>query len=167
MFSKKKEPEKSLSPFPLEILTTEYRIEGMAAGDTQLFIPFGVEYWYPIILNSAKISAVGGDNSLVRTADTFEVKGDAVVAVIPRKDITSMPRYDSYSPFKVVMKGIFYLGPYVIEGTMMGVGSERFNAALLILDATIRHISSKSQLGELRAPHVLVNTHWLQGREVL
>ncbi len=167
MFGKKKDSEKDAAPFPLEILTTQYHIQGMAAADTQLFIPGGVEYWYPITLTGATISAVGGDHNLVRTANIFEVKGDAVVAVIPRKDATTMARYESYEPFKVVMKGIFYFGPYVIEGTMMGVGSNRFNAALLILDAVIRHVSPKSTLGELRAPHVLVNTHWLQGREVL
>jgi len=167
MFGKKKDSGKSesQSPFPLQVLTTEYLIEGTAAGDQQFFLPIGVEYWYPIELTNATLTAVGWDDVPVRTMDKFEVKGDAVVAMIPHRDPTGMRQYESYLAFKNALKGIFYFGPYLFEGTLMNVGNDRFNHALLMLDTTIRHISPKSKLTEIKAPHVLVNTHWMHGWE--
>lgn len=165
MFGKKKEVEKA-APFQLEILTTEYYIEGTAPGDLQFMIPTGTEYWYPIELTNAKLSAVGMDGIPARTMSKFEVKGDAVVAMIPRKDPSQMPQYESYLAFKNALKGIFYIGPYLFEGTLMSVGSDRFNSELLMLDATIRHISPKSPFAGINAPHVLVNTKWMHGREI-
>jgi hypothetical protein len=168
MFGRKKDSEKSVSqsPFPLEILTTEYFIEGTAPADQQFFIPSGTEYWYPIKLTGATITAVGADDIPVRTVDKFEVKGDAIVAMIPRKDPTNMRQYDSYLAFKKSLKGIFYFGPYLFEGTLMSVGNDRSNSELLMLDTMIRHVSPKSKLGEISASHVLVNTHWMHGWEV-
>jgi hypothetical protein len=168
MFGNKKETGKanSKSPFPLEVLTTEYFIEGTAEGDQQFLLPVGTEYWYPIVLTTAKITAAGWDNIPVRTVDRFEVKGDTVVAMIPRKDPTSMMQYSSYQAYKNPLKGTFFFGPYLFEGTLMSVGNDRFNGELLMLDTIIRHISPKSKLGEISAPHVLVNTRWMHGREV-
>jgi hypothetical protein len=168
MFGRKKDSEKAVSqlPFSLVILTTEYFIRGTAPADQQFLIPSGTEYWYPIELTSVTITAVGTDDIPVRTVDKFEVKGDAVVAMIPRKDPSNMMQYDSYRAYKNALKGIFYIGPYLFEGTLMSVGSDRFNSELLMLDVTIRHISPKSKLGVISAPYVLVNTAWMHGREV-
>jgi hypothetical protein len=167
MFGKKKDSEKAASqvPFPMQVLTTEYFIEATAPGDQQFFLPVGTEYWYPIELTNVKLTAVGWEDIPVRTMDRFEVKGDAVVAMIPRKDPTGMRQYDSYLAFKKAQKGIFYFGPYLFEGTLMNVGNDRFNPALLMLDTIIRHISPKSKLGEISVPHVLVNTKWMHGWE--
>jgi len=167
MFGKKKDSEKAASqaPFSIQVLTTEYLIDGTAPGDQQFMLPVGTEYWYPIELTDAKLTAVGWDDIPVRTMDRFEVKGDAVVAIIPRKDPSNMRQYDSYLAFKKGLKGIFYFGPYLFEGTLMSVGNDRFNSALLMLDTTIRHVSPKSKLGEIKAQHVLVNTRWMHGWE--
>ena len=167
MFGKKKEPAKAIpqTPFSLEILTTEYFIEGNAQSDQQFYLPIGVEYWYPVELTDVKLTTVGWDDVPVRTMDKFEVKGDTIIAMIPRRDPAGMRQYDTYLAFKNALKGIFYFGPYLFEGTLMSVGSDRFNAELLMLDVTIRHISPKSKL-EIKAPQVLVNTHWMHGREV-
>jgi hypothetical protein len=167
MFARKKDSEKATQPpFPLQVLTTEYFIEGTAAGDTQFMLPSGTEYWYPIELTNAQLTAVNWDDVPVRTMDRFEVKGDAVIAMIPRKNPANMRQYESYLAFKNALKGIFYFGPYIFEGTLMSVESDHFNSALLMLDTTIRHASPKSKLGEISAPYVLVNTQWMHGREV-
>jgi hypothetical protein len=97
--------------------------------------------------------------------DRLEVKGDTVVAMIPRKDPTDMRQYESYLAYKNSLKGIFYFGPYLFEGTLMSVGNDRFDSALLMLDTKIRHVSPRSKLGEISAPHILVNTHWMHGWE--
>ena len=167
MFNKKKSAEKpASSPFPMQVLTTEYLIEGTAGGDQQYYLPTGTEYWSPLVLTAAKITAVGAENIPARTADRFEVKGDAMVAMIARRDPTGMLQFGSFLHYKNALKGTFYVGPYLMDGTLMAPGSDRFERALLILDATIRHASPKSKFGEISAPHVLVNTRWLHGREV-
>ncbi len=167
MFGKKKDSGKSESqPFPLQVLTTEYLIEGTAPGDQQFFLPIGTEYWSPIELTNAQVTAVNWENVPVRTMSQFQVKGDSVVAMIPRRDPAGMRQYDSYLAFKERQTGLFYFGPYVFEGTLMNVGNDRFNDALLMLDTKIRHISPKSKFGEISAPHVLVNTAWMHGWEV-
>jgi hypothetical protein len=168
MFGKKKESDKAATqaPFSVQILTTEYLIEGIAKGDQQFMMPLGTEYWYPTELTDAKLTAVGWEDVPVRAVDKFEVKGNTVVAMIPHKDPTGMRQYESYLAFKNAIKGIFYFGPFLFEGTLMSVGNDRFDSALLMLDTTIRHISPKSKLGEISASHILVNTHWMHGREV-
>ncbi len=170
MFGKKKEPEKAASPtsFQLQILTTEYLIEGTAKGELKFVLPLDVEYWNPIVLTSAKITAVREDSIPVRTVDQFEVKGNAVVAMVPRKDATTMSHFSMYqdSGLNVPLSGVFHVGPYLFEGTLMIGDDRRFSDALVMVDVTIRYPSAKSQLAEIRAPHVLVNAHWMQGREV-
>src|SRR5512138_3181737 len=167
MFAKKKDSGKTVSqdPFPLEVLTTEYWIEGLAPADQRFMLPVGTEYWYPIELTGARLCAVAWEDVPARSVDRFQVKGDAVVAIIPRKDPSSMRQYETYAAFKHSLKGVFYFGPYLFEGTLMSVGNDRFNEALLMLDTTIRHISPKSSLGEIKAQHVLVNTQWMHGWE--
>ena len=97
MFNKKKSAEKpSSAPFPVQILTTEYLIEGTAQGDQQYYLPVGTEYWSPIGLADVKISVVSGDNIPVRAVDRFEVKGNALVAMIVRRDPNGMLQFDSY-----------------------------------------------------------------------
>ena len=168
MFGKKKDSEKPAAQpaFQLDVLTTEYFITGTAKGDEQFFIPSGTEYWYPIELTDATITAVGFQDAPARSADKFEVKGDAIVGMIPHRDPTGMRQYDSYLAFKNNLQGTFYFGPYLFEGTLRSVGSDRFNHALLMTDVTIRHIFPKSKFGKVSAAHVLVNTRWMHGREV-
>jgi hypothetical protein len=166
MFGRKKDTEKaSQSPFQIELLTTEYFIQGTAKGDEHFFLPLGTEYWYPVELTNVTLTAVGWNDTPIRTMDRFQVKGDSVVAMIPRRDPAGMRQYDTYLAFKGSQTGVFYFGPYEFEGTLMNVGNDRFNHELLMLDTRIRHISPKSKFGEISAPHVLVNTSWMHGWE--
>jgi len=167
MFGKKKDSGKpeSQAPFQLQVLTTEYFIEGTASGDQQFFLPIGVEYWYPITLTDVQVTAVNWEDAPARTMSQFQVKGDSVVAMIPRRDPAGMRQYDTYLAFKGKQTGLFYFGPYVFEGTLMNVGNDRFNHTLLMLDTKIRHISPKSKFSEISAPHMLVNTAWMHGWE--
>jgi hypothetical protein len=167
VFNKKKSNDKpAAAPIPVQILTTEYLIEGSAPGDQQYYLPTGSEYFSPIELSGARLTAAGGEGIPARTMDRFEVKGDAVVALIVGQDPAGMRQFESYLNFRNALKGTFFVGPYLMEGTLMAPGSDQFNHALLITDAVIRHSSPKSKIGELRAPYVLINTHWLHGREV-
>ena len=95
MFGKPKPAPAPSAPFVMQVLTTEYLIEGTAAGDTELFFPIAYrELWNPLILTAARIKVAGRANIPERPVSTFEVSGNGVVAIIPRKDVSQMARYD-------------------------------------------------------------------------
>ena len=166
MFGRKKEEAAPQEPFQLQVLTTEYLIEGTAEGDQQFYLPNSTENWSPVVLKDVRITSVNDKEIPVRKTDTFEIQGEAVIAFIPLKDATTMVQYDSYLEYEEEMEGVFYVGPYLIEGTLLNVGNDFFAPALLITDATIRHINPKSNLKAIKTPNVLINTFWLHGREV-
>jgi len=170
MFSRKKDSPKtsSRSSFQLDILTTEYLIQGTAAGDQQFYLPTSSKNWSPIELKDVSLTAVDRQDVPVRKVDRFEVQGEAVVAMIPHKDAMEMDQYDSYLVYDKGLKGIFYIGPYIFEGTLMIMDSnyDDFAASLLMNDVTIRHMSTKSKMEEITASDVLVNTRWMHGREL-
>jgi len=166
MFGRKKEKSAPQQPFQLQVLTTEYLIEGTAENDQQFYIPNGTEHWSPVVLTDVSITSVNDNDIPVRKAETFEIQGEAIIAFIPLKDATSMAQYASYLEYEEEMEGVFYVGPYLIEGTLLNVGNDFFAPALLITEATVRHINPKSRLKEIKSPNILINTFWLHGREV-
>ena len=92
-------PGQNKSPFVVQVLTTEYLIEGTAAANTRLFFPIPEEeraMWNPLILTAARITVVGHVNLPERSVATIEVGGNGVVAVIPRTDVTQMTDYGDW-----------------------------------------------------------------------
>ncbi len=165
MFGRKKEkPEQK--PFQLLVLTTEYIIEGTADADEQFFLPVSDEHWSPIVLRNVQITSVNNEDIPVRKAETFEVHGNTVVALIPLKDASTMAQFESYVYWNEEIKGTFFIGPYLFEGVLMNVGNGRFSRRLRMTGVTIRHASSKSPFREIQSPDVLINTSWFHGREV-
>lgn len=151
------------SPFVMQVLTMEYLIEGTAAGDTRLFFPLPErELWNPIILTSARIKVAGRANLPERSVATFEVGGNGVVAIIPRADVTQMPKYDNWKIWNQPRSGVFQVGPYLIQGKLMS-RSNSIQPVLPMMDVQITHVSPESGLGDLSAPFILVNTSWLSG----
>ena len=165
MFGRKKEKPRQ-TPFQLQVLTADYLIEGTAEADQQLYIPTSEDDWSPILLTDVRITSVREDKIPVRRADTFEVQGGAVVAVIPLKDASTMEQYDVYIEYEEEMKGTFYLGPYIIEGTLLNVGDDLTAPALLIEEAEVRLANPNVKFAPIKANDILVNTFWLHGREV-
>lgn len=164
MFGKKKEkPEQK--PFQLIVLTTEYLIEGTAHGEQQYYLPVSQKNWSSIVLEDARITSINDSKIPVRKAKTFEVLGNSAVALIPLKDASSMGQFASYASWNEKLAGIFYMGPYLFEGTLMNVGNGYFSEALNMVDVSITHANPNAPFEKLQAENVLVNTFWLHGRE--
>jgi hypothetical protein len=166
MFGKKKEAPVPQPPFQLQVLTTEYLIEGTAQGDEQLYIPISDDFWSPFQLTDVRITSINDDKIPVHKADAFEVQGRVIVAVIPLKDVTTMKRFEVYKNYQKEMRGVYYVGPYLIEGTLKSFENDRFDSTLLMENVAIRHANPNSSFKEIRAPHILIYTNWLHGREV-
>jgi hypothetical protein len=162
MFGKKKPAP---LPYTIQALTTEYLIEGQAEGNGQLYLPHNTEEWAPIHLTSVQIKATGLPDSPPRTAAQLHLQGNAIVTLIPRKDVKELDQYDSWKIYKHRRKGLFFVGPYLVLGTMMFLDDDLFDNALPMTDVIITHRHPNAPLGELRAPFILVNTLWLSGYE--
>ena len=165
MFGRKKETTPQPS-FQVQVLTTEYLMDGTAAGDTQFYLPSSEDYWSPVTLTDVRITSIHDEKIPVRKADRFEVQGGNVVAFIPLRDATTMIRFEVFKPYEKEIRGLYYIGPYLMEGTLKGFENDSFSSTLLMEDVTIRHINPKSLFKEIQSPHILINTFWLHGREV-
>ncbi|HTP06778.1 MAG TPA: hypothetical protein VMP08_00905 [Anaerolineae bacterium] len=153
------------APFIMQVLTTEYFIEGTAAANTPLIFPIPEaerEMWNPIVLTAARIKVVGHANLPERSVPTIEVGGNGVVAVIPRTDVTQMVNYSNWKIWNQPRSGVYHVGPYLIQGKFMSRGNS-IEPALPMVDVHIMHMLPESGLSEFTAPFILVNTNWLSG----
>ena len=148
-------------PFVMQVLTPQYLIEGTAPGATQLYLPRAEEYWYPITLTDARIRTVGRPDLRTRSIPQIVVGGNSVVAVIFRADVSQLERYDVWKAYKEPRAGVFHIGPYLIQGKMMFLGSNRFDLVVPMVEVQITQASLETDLGDLSAPFMLVNTDWM------
>lgn len=158
-------PGQNKSPFVVQVLTTEYFIEGTVAANTPLMFPIPEperETWNPIVLTAARIKVVGHADLPDRSVPTIEVGGNGVVAVIPRTDVTQLANYNNWKIWNQPRAGIYQVGPYLMQGKLMSRGNS-IEAALPMVDVYITHMLPESGLGEISAPYLLVNTTWLSG----
>src|SRR5512145_1156416 len=118
MFGKKKPQPPPLPPFPLQVLTEEQLIEGTIASETD-FVYHSRGMVLPIPLTSVQIRGTGPLDIPPRTYAQFTVMAHTAVAVIPRVDYTLMKEYEIWKLSTYPMQGVFYFGPYVIQGKLM------------------------------------------------
>lgn len=164
MFEKKKQP---LPPFTLQVLTTEYLIEGTVDGNTRLYFPQPNELGSkPLNLTSVQIQPTRTLETPAQTLSQFAAWGDSTVALIPRVDITQMPQYGVWSVPKIPLRGLFYFGSYLVQGTLMRLRDDSFDSEMPMFDVTINNQARGVHFSELRAPFALMNLHWLHGYEI-
>jgi hypothetical protein len=163
MFGKKKQPS---PPFVLQVLTTEYLIEGTVDGNTRLYFPTPQELGsIPIQLSSVQIQPTRLVDTPTQTCPQFAAWGDSAVALIPRVEVTQMAQYEIWRIPKIPLRGVFYFGSYLVQGTLMRLRADSFGSELPIFDVSISSQAPGAHWGELRAPFALVNIHWLHGYE--
>jgi hypothetical protein len=163
MFGKKKEPS---PPFVLQVLTTEYLIEGTVEGSTRLYFP------QPEVLDSTPIRLTAVQIQPTRMVDTpaqtcaqYAIWGDCAVALIPRVEVTQMEQYMVWSVPKIPLRGVFNFGSYLVQGTLMRLRDDSFESEVPMFDVCITNQALGARWGELRAPFALMNIHWLHGYE--
>ena len=163
MFGKKKP---ALAPYALQVLTTEYFIEGTVDGDARLYFPEPeMQGSKPIKLANVQKQPTSREGIKARTCDQFEVWGDNAVALIPQVDFTQLVQYEVWKIPAKPLQGSFYFGPYLVQGTLMRLRDDTFEKEVPMFDVHMTNQASGMKWGELRAPFALMNMHWLHGFE--
>jgi len=162
MFGKKKQ---ALPPFTLQVLTTEFLIDGTVEGDTSLYFAGQDTSIPPLQLTSVKIQTTGSVEIPIQTCAHFLVMGINVVALIPRMEVTQMAEYEFWTLGKKPFLGVLHVGPYEMQGKLMLLAENHFERQIPIFDVRIASRVPGAHLGELFAPFALVNFHWLYGYE--
>ncbi len=170
MFGKKKQPP---PPLVLQVLTTEYLIEGTLEDDPPLYSFAEPEYSIQIPLTSAQIQPTGPGDIPLRTSIQYVVSSYDVVALIWQSEITQISGYKGMEPIAIrrkmsknVLSGVFYVGPYVMEGKRMSMMANVPEHPMLLADVHIASRVPEARWGGLLAPCALVNTRWLEGQEL-
>jgi hypothetical protein len=154
MFGKKKAGPQ---PFVLQVLTTDYLIEGTVPGKTLLRLGLLIP------LRPAQIQSTTTTAIPPQVLSEFMVLGDSVVAFIPGGKIEELEEYIYWKEFKYPVLGGFYYGPYLIRGRMMTIMTGHFEPLNPIFDVNITCQVPGSTWAGLHAPLAAVNTHWLHG----
>lgn len=163
MFGKKKPP---LPPYILQVLTTEYLIEGTIEGDHRLYLPSLEEMdSFPLRLTSVQVQTTRLEDIPTQTCAQFMVMGDNTVALIPRMELSQMPQYDVWKIPNVAIQGVFHFGPYLVEGRLMLARDGFFENGMPMFDVGISSRIPGTRWERLQAPFALVNGRWLQGYE--
>lgn len=163
MFGKKKQPS---PPFVLQVLTTEYLIEGTIEGDTILYFPeLDILDSPPLHLTSVQIQTTRSVDIPTRTCAQFMVMGDNAVALVPRMEFSQLAQYKAWKVANIPLLGVFYFGPYVMQGKLMLLRDGFFEGEMPMFDVHIASQIPGTRWGELHAPFAVVNGRWLQGYE--
>jgi hypothetical protein len=161
MLGKKTSP---LPPYFLQVLTTEYLIEGMVPGNTALYFcepdkPLGSL----IRPTPARIQSTQNANLPAREVPQFVVMGGSSIALIPHMDITQMAQYVLWKTFPKQRSGIFFIGPYMMRGKLMMLTDDIYKKDSIIYDVNITSQGPGSAWSGLSSPFALVNTPWILG----
>lgn len=163
MFGKKKPP---LPSYTLQILTSHYLIQG--ATDVEPFLlsfPKPGETGLPIHLAAAHIQSTAPVDFPPRTSAQFVVQLGTAIIIIPGFDVGRMPQYAFWKKYEISVSGVFYCGPYVIQGKWMRSSDEYLDKEALILDAHITGQIPSPGWNGLTAPFALLNFCGLHGYE--
>jgi hypothetical protein len=153
VFGKKKAP---LPPYVLQVLTTEYLIEGTIASDVYLKLGNPQLQLAPAQIQSTRSAAVPP-----QVLSQFTLVGATSVAFIPRTEIIQLPQYAVWKEYKTAMPGTHYVGPYVMQGRLMGLSSGFVDNEPPIFDV---HITCPgTDWAGLYAPLAVISLHWMHG----
>jgi len=155
---------KQLAPYPLQVLTSDYLIDGTADGDTMIYIPNVDELGMTIRLINAQIQSTKTPPATARSCAKYICLYKQALALIPNVDYTQLEYYSSWKQYKTDINGVFYLGPYWVTGRLTMLAG-RLHHDFPIYDARFGSMAPGSQWPGLTAPFALLNTVHLIGWE--
>jgi hypothetical protein len=171
VFGKKQSTPKL--PWSVQLLTTEYLVDGNLDGDDPtgpwfLHVQSGEIAMSTLTLTQARIQATGALSVTMPAAAKWILPSTATfVACIPRDEASTAYAVKQNSSSKHAIAGVVFVGPYAIRGTILSP-----NANLDILSgygtfamqqAVIDGLAPGARLTGLAAPYVLVRTMLLHG----
>jgi hypothetical protein len=179
MFGKKAPPPPK-PPLPLQILCADYAIDGqlMDTVEEGLIRPWLMRVANPgadtlraaLPLAEARVQSTGPLAAPAAPSREFNVWFQNIIAVLPgdaagQQQIT---RWAQETVRKRPVRGVFYVGPYVISGTVMTKESDQgLGLAFLVavLDATVHCAAPNTRLPDVRSPAMLLGTDHIFGYE--
>lgn len=165
MFGSKKESEPR-APFNLRILTAYHAIEGTAAGDARLlFGDLSPSNGDLVELSSVTITPIVSRQPVARTCSRFVANTNHAAILFPDADPTRLASWDSYKCFTEPYSGTFYVGPYVVRGTLMGFPEDRFDDTFVGVDLHVSTLAEGPDCAQFDAPFALVSYRALLGWE--
>jgi hypothetical protein len=120
MFGKKSgaEPRPAI---PVKLITSTHLIDGTLDLEVPYpYIPVGEEdngSWNPVLLTSVTLHSLSPADVAPRSVPQFMARGDQIITLIPLVGIP-ISGYSNWKDYKKGVAGIFYFGPYLIQGTM-------------------------------------------------
>ncbi len=153
----------TLPPYTLQVLTSEYCIEGTVPGDTLLTIPEPHSNRSPYHFLSVKVQLTRSAEVKTYFYKEFFLNPGAALALIPHLDITQHPSFSGWKLFRVPLTGVFHLGPYCMSGRLMTTGSGYLSGDNPAFDVRFTSLYPGSQWGELSAPFALVGITAVHG----
>lgn len=155
-----------LPPFVIQVLTTEYLIEGTLPGDPELYFPKPSALGNPFTLNSVQIQSTRSAQIPTRNCYEYILTRNEAVIFIPRVDYTQMSFYSSWKNYKNPLTGQFHIGHYLMTGRLMTGPGGFLNSDLPAYDVRIDSLIPGLPWGGIEAPFALVNCFFIHGWEV-
>jgi hypothetical protein len=154
-----------LSPFVLQVLTSEYLIEGTAPGDTLFSFPLPGQIGIPIPLTSVQIQATRSVEVPARTCNQYILLRINALAFVPQMDFTQIPQYSIWKQYKNSITGMFHLGHYWMTGKLMTMSPGFLKNESPVFDVRFGSQITGMHWSEFTAPFALVNCSWIHGWE--
>jgi hypothetical protein len=163
MFGSKKGSE-PLQPFNLKVLSALHVVEGTAPGDASL--TFGdSDILDRLELSSATVTCIDLRQPASRTCDRFVVNTRHAAVLVPDVDPARLRDWESYKCCSTPYKGTFYIGPYVVSGTLMADGRGYVNHILVGVDLHISTVLEGPECAQFDAPFAVVRPRAVLGWE--
>jgi hypothetical protein len=163
MFGSKKESE-PLQPFNLKVLTEHHVVEGTAAGDASLM--FGDSGIIDRLeLSSATITCIDLRQPVPRTCDRFVLNIEGAAVLVPDVDPARLRDWESYKCCSTPYKGTFYVGPYVVSGTLMVDPRGYVDHILVGVDLHVSTLIAGPECAQFDAPFAVVSPRAVLGWE--
>ena len=163
MFGSKKESE-PLAPFNLKVLTAQHVIEGTAAGDKRLM--FGNSgTMVEVELSSVTITCIDLRQPVPRTCDRFVVNTEYAAVLVPDVDPARLSDWESYKCCTTPYKGTFYIGPYVVSGSLMVDARGYVHDILVGVDLHVSSVLEGPECAQYDAPFAVVSPRAVAGWE--
>jgi hypothetical protein len=169
---KEKQPEK---PWLMQILTTEYLIEGHLPPDEDFFSYCQTSHPADNLeaLTHIQIQPAGILNVPAPALSNWNVVfGKTIVALIPRDEESLQAARKAYEDYTSSTRAQLFAGPYLIQGNLLNEGNHEIDfedpsAFIPVTDAEITHLLPGASLRSHRASWMLVNGDWLHGFTLL
>lgn len=162
------------TPWPVQVLTSEYVIEGYCDPEDTLFQTVSMadsDENVQIVLKSAQVRPAGSLSIASFTCREWIIDyWTGVVAVIPRDMAGQKALQEEWESAEYPLRAELFAGPYLLRGMVMSDEEERLSypgAQIYITEAEIECLLPGAQLGRLNAPMLVLNGTRLDGYYLL